>query len=113
MPRYDRTGPVGAGSRTGRGLGRCGRPADGTRPVEDPYQDEGTEWFGQPWGGGRGRRRGSGMGGRASQDAAGSDLTPRRRQAFLRRRIQELTAQLDRVNKLFSGDSPDGTQDEE
>jgi hypothetical protein len=51
------------------------------------------------------------MGWRAIEDAAGNDVTPRRQQAFLRRRIGDLTAQLDRVNQLFSGDSGDGTQD--
>lgn len=121
MPRYDRTGPVGAGARTGRGLGRCGRPTDRTREVEDPNPDDGGRWFGRPWGGGRGRgfggggqgrRQGFRMGWRAIEDAAGNDATPRRQQAFLRRRIKELTAKLDRLNQLFSDDSRDGTQDQ-
>jgi hypothetical protein len=38
------------------------------------------------------------------------DLAPRQRQAFLRRRIQELTAQLDRLNKLFSAESGEEKQ---
>jgi len=122
MPGYDRTGPVGNGPRTGRGLGRCRRAAERTRSVEDPYQGEDAGWFDQPWGGGRGRgfgnggrgrRRGFGMGWGASQDPAGSDVTPRRRQAFLRRRIRDLTAQLDGVNQLLSDDSPGGVQDQE
>ena len=115
MPGYDRTGPVGAGPRTGRGVGRCRRASEETRSVEDRYQGGDAGWDGRPWaggrgrgfgGGGRGRRRGFGMGWRASQDLLSSDLTPRRRQAFLQRRIRELTAQLDRVNQLFSDDSP-------
>ena len=120
MPGYDRTGPVGNGPRTGRGLGRCRRAVEKTRSVEDPYQDEGAGGNGRPWGGGRGfgnggrgRRRGFGMGWRASQDPAGSDVTPRRGQAFLRRRIRELTEQLDGVNQLISDDSPGGVQDQE
>ena len=122
MPRYDRTGPVGDGSRTGRGQGRCGRPADKRTEVEDPYPDYGVGWFGRPWGGGRGpgrggggrrRRRGFGIGQRAIDDPAASDVTPRRTQTFLRRRIKEMTAQLDRINQLLSEDSPDVTQDQE
>ena len=122
MPGYDRTGPVGTGARTGRGLGRCGRPADRTTEVEEPYQDDRVGGYGRRSGGGggrgfgsggQGRRRGFGMGRRAIDDPAGGDVTPRRRQAFLRRRIEELTAQLDRVNRLFSGGSRDGTQDQD
>lgn len=121
MPRNDRTGPAGAGPRTGRGLGRCGRSADRTTEVEHPYQDYRVGWFGRRWGGGRGRGLGSGgqvrrrfgMGWRTIEDPAGEDVTPRRQQAFLRRRIRELTAQLDRLNQLFSSDSRDGTQDQE
>jgi len=118
MPGYDRTGPVGNGPRTGRGRGRCRQAAERTRSVEDPYQGEDGGGNGRPWGrgfgnGGRGRRRGFGMGWRANQDPAGSDVTPRRGQAFLRRRIQELTEQLDGVNQLLSDDSPGGVQDQE
>jgi len=116
MPGYDKTGPVGAGPRTGRGQGRCQRAAERARSGNDPRKGEG------PGGGGRGRgfgnggwghRRGFGMGWRASQDPAASDVTPRRRQAFLRRRIRELTAQLDQVNRLLADDSPGGVQDRE
>ena len=128
MPGYDRTGPVGAGARTGWGRGPCGRPADGTRPVEEPYQDEGARWYGRRPGGGRGfggagwgrgfggggwgRRRGFEMGRRTIDDPSGGDVTPRRRQAFLRQRIEELTAELDRMNQLLSEDSREGAQDE-
>jgi len=122
MPGYDRTGPVGAGPRTGRGLGRCQRAAGRARSGEDPRQGEGPGGNGRASGGGRGRgfgnggrtrRRGFGIVCRASQDPAGSDVTPRRRQAFLRRRIGELTAQLDGVNQLLSNDAHGGVQDQE
>ena len=124
MSGYDRTGPLGNGSRTGGGLGRCGRPADGTRPVGDPSRDEGDEGegrYGRRRGGGRGRSFGRGgrgrrwgfrMGRRAINDPAASDVTPRRRQAFLRRQIRELTKELDRVNQFLSEDSREGAQDE-
>jgi len=56
MPGFDRTGPLGAGPRTGWGRGLCG-PTTGAR---------GSLWHGRgffggigrgglPWGGGRGR----------------------------------------------------------
>lgn len=53
MPNMDRTGPDGKGSRTGRGMGRCGGGADrreerGTAPRQ---------------GEGRGRNGGGGRGG--------------------------------------------------
>jgi len=116
MPGYDRTGPVGAGPRTGRGRGRCQRAAERTRSGDDPYQGEDPgggarrRGFGN---GGRARRRGFGIGWRASQDPAESDVTPRRRQAFLRRRIRELTAQLDGVSQRLSDDAPGGVQNRE
>lgn len=122
MPRYDRSGPVGAGPRTGRGLGRCGRPDDRTAGPEDSYPDYRAGWFGRSRGGGRGRgfggggwgrRRGFGMGGRDIDDPVADDPPPRERRAFLRRKIQELTEQLDRVNELFSGDSRDDAKDQE
>ena len=51
MPGGDRTGPVGFGPRTGRGMGYCsGYPAPG-------YANAGFG-FGRGFGGGRGGRRG-------------------------------------------------------
>ncbi len=55
MPRFDGTGPGGAGPMTGRGMGYC-NPA-GTR-------GQGRGWFGRGWGtgGGFGRGRSGGPG---------------------------------------------------
>ncbi|MGC9349886.1 MAG: DUF5320 domain-containing protein [Anaerolineae bacterium] len=55
MPRGDRTGPMGAGPMTGRGLGYCaGNPAPGYA-----YGGPGMGWGrGMGWGGGRGWRHG-------------------------------------------------------
>jgi hypothetical protein len=53
------------------------------------------------------------MGRRAIEDPAGDDVTPRRRQAFLGRRIEALTEELDRVKTLLSEYSRGGAQDEE
>jgi hypothetical protein len=43
-------------------------------------------------------------------DYAADDLAPRQRQAFLERRIRELTDQLDQLNKLFPSDSEGDTE---
>ena len=122
MPGYDRTGPVGAGPRTGRGLGDCGGSAGRTTGPEEPYEDRRDGWFRRPWGGGRGRGRGRGGRGRrwgfgagrgAIDDPRADDLSAGRGQAFLKQRIRELTAQLDRLNRLFTGDSESDTRDQE
>ena len=55
MPGFDRTGPLGQGPRTGRGMGYC---AGGTN-VNYGY---GVGRGGIPWGGGRGRAWGGGFG---------------------------------------------------
>ena len=53
MPGLDGTGPMGQGSRTGRGLGRC-NPANDTANSNNNFQ--------RPMGGGMGRGRGCGFG---------------------------------------------------
>ena len=62
MPRYDRTGPAGAGLRTGWGLGRCAAyAAGGLRTLGGRVRGVGQGGF--PLGGGRGRCfGGQGMG---------------------------------------------------
>jgi len=63
MPGGDRTGPMGAGPRTGRAAGFCaGYDVPG---YMNPYGMYGGGWGGGGWGGGgwgRGRGRGRGMG---------------------------------------------------
>lgn len=51
MPGYDKTGPMGKGSRTGRGLGKC-KPAKEEREKDD--KSLGLGRGGNPRGGGRG-----------------------------------------------------------
>jgi len=60
MPRQDRTGPMGAGPRTGWGMGLCGTEAG--RSLY-PGGFRGLGRGGAPWGGGRGRCRGGFFGG--------------------------------------------------
>ena len=122
MPRNDRTGPAGAGPRTGRGRGRCGRSADGAGSAEGFRRGEGAGRFGRRWGGGGGRGFGNrgwgrgggrGMGWRASGDPAQTDATPRGVQALLRRLIRELTAQLNALSRPLPADSSDRVEDRE
>ncbi len=53
MPRFDRTGPSGAGARTGEGRGPCGQGI-GTRRFSWRGFFRGIGRGGLPWGGGRG-----------------------------------------------------------
>jgi len=116
MPGYDGMGPLGGGSRTGGGRGRCRRPADESASMEDPYQYYGLGWGYSPWpegGGGRrfrgrgsGRGRGFGRAGRGTGELIGPDGAERQGETFLMRRMDELTAALDRVKELLSKYSP-------
>lgn len=116
MPGFDRTGPAGAGPRTGRARGLCNRPGERATAIEDPdlaasILDRGIArgywpWAGGPGrrfrGGGRGRGRGFGRGWRAIEDAADPDATPRQHAAFLKWRMETLTEELNRVKERLS-----------
>jgi hypothetical protein len=56
MPGMNYTGPEGKGPRTGRGLGRCRKPADIT-PDSDEYQLGKGMGLKRKSGGGRGKGR--------------------------------------------------------
>ena len=67
MPGFDRTGPLGEGPRTGRGLGRCGKAKNSRSSDVAPgpavrLGDSPTARRGLGRGGGRGRRGGPGRG---------------------------------------------------
>ena len=63
MPGFDRTGPMGEGPRTGRGLGRC----NNTNTPESSDVGRGRPVrMGYGRAPGRGLRRGGGWGGRGS-----------------------------------------------
>ena len=59
MPGYNRTGPLGAGPRTGWGRGQCGTATDSPRFSWGGLL-RGIGRGGLPWGGGRGRCLGGG-----------------------------------------------------
>ena len=99
MPRGDRTGPAGAGPRTGRGAGFC---AGFTVPGFLDAGSRGGRGRGGGWGaGGRVRGRGHwGGAGRFGPPAAlefveGVGEEP----ADLRRRMEDLTAALEVLNR--------------
>ena len=67
MPGFDRTGPLGEGPRTGRGLGKCGKakaiPGSDVAPGRAVrLGDRPTAGRGPGRGSGRGRRGGQGRG---------------------------------------------------
>ena len=68
MPGFDRTGPQGAGPRTGRGQGLCGAYTGREAQVS-----RGVGRGGAPWGGGRGRCFGGRGMGRSWSELAGTD----------------------------------------
>jgi hypothetical protein len=128
MPGRDGTGPMRARVRAGGGRGRWARPADESASMEDPYQYYGVGWGYWPWDdggesreGGRSRRFGAGrrsrgrgfrMGKKGTQNPTGSDGTRRMRETFLRRRLEALAAELDRVKALLSECSRGDGEDE-
>jgi hypothetical protein len=89
--------------------------------MEDPYQYYGIGWGYSPWGeygGGRrfrgrgsGRGRGRGRGRRGVGAPFDPDGGGRQEETFLMRRMDELTAALDRVKDLLSKHLPAEGQD--
>jgi hypothetical protein len=100
MPGLDKTGPTGAGPRTGRGLGCCANA-----------QEQGAEKGGRPLGGGRGRCFGGG--GNRGRRRSFSDPVPpsssddidvlRAQLAAANEQIAALKARLDELEKLGHG----------
>jgi hypothetical protein len=56
MPNMNHTGPEGKGPRSGRGLGRCKKPAPES-PKESPFELGQGMGFKRKAGGGRGKGR--------------------------------------------------------
>ncbi|MBW1741957.1 MAG: DUF5320 domain-containing protein [Deltaproteobacteria bacterium] len=67
MPGFDRTGPIGEGPRTGRGLGRCGKANE--KPSQDDFPGRRVR-FGDGQGAGQGLGRRAGRG-RSSRQGRG------------------------------------------
>jgi len=112
MPGGDRTGPMGMGPRTGRGLGHC------TGSATPGYAVGGGRGRGMGWGGGRGRgwRRGGGGGGFGFHGGWGpgyyaggpvQGMTPGEELSSLRGQAEALGGELkaiqDRISALEAG----------
>lgn len=114
MPRFDGTGPLGQGPRTGGGFGFCGTGTGRGNLVSNPYRGAGRGL--PPWGGGRGRCFGGGRGGRffgyggfgrwGIQPVDSVQPTPEQEAAFLKNQAaileQELAAVKERLDRIES-----------
>ncbi len=100
MPGRNRTGPLGQGAMSGRGLGDCrGTAATDERPAFGRGRGTGG---GGGMGRGQGRGRGQGMGrgfGRGLGAQIADDGPAGRTQAELEREIEELKIRLEAVEK--------------
>jgi hypothetical protein len=111
MHGYDEADSLRTGAHTRRRLRRCGRLADDTTAVADPYHDCGLGWSHWPGDGSRGRR--SSRAGRAAADSARLDTALGQRRAFLWRRMGALEEELDRVKALLLEYTPDDARDQQ
>jgi hypothetical protein len=111
MHGYDGTDSLRTGAHTRRRLRRCGRLADETAAVADPFHDCGLGWSHWPGGGGRGRL--SSRAGRAAEDSDRPDAAFGQQRAFLWRRMEALEEELDRVKALLSDYSLGDARDQQ
>ncbi len=94
MPGRNRTGPLGQGAMTGRGLGDC----RGTAAYDEAPAFGRGRGMGGVGGMGRGRGQGLGRGfGRGIGAQAAVDATAGRNQAELERELEELKSRLKAV----------------
>ena len=113
MPGFDATGPMGQGSMTGWGRGRCQGDAQGTPPLS--FGRGGFQGRGYFQGrGGRGCRRGFGAGGgrgfgpggqfagRGQSVGAAPVATPTSDLEALRREAEACAQNLERINARIS-----------
>lgn len=105
MPGFDRTGPTGAGSRSGRGMGLCrGYARTGMGSIGNMFRGLGRGLA--SWGGGRGRCFGGwGAGGNAPLSTPASTAGPdeasmlRKELADLQNYVADLKARIEELDK--------------
>ena len=102
MPGFDRSGPMGGGSRTGRGMGLCGT---GRNRGGFFGGSRGAGRGQAPWGGGRGRCWGlGGWWGSNPQASAAPDQEAETLKAALAEAKEELAAMEARLRELEKQD---------
>lgn len=105
MPRGDRTGPNGLGSRTGRGAGYCsGNNEPGYTTAGGRGGLGGRRGGGRGLGLGRGLNRGTGLGLRQRFGGAPANVAPAQNEA-LSRKAQELEEQIAEIKNQLNQQS--------
>ncbi len=101
MPGGDRTGPLGLGSMSGRGVGFCG--GYGIPGYMNPFPGR---FFGRGYGGGFGFGRGRGFRGRAAVPfypyPYGFPYSAQNEAEMLRQEAQQLETSLEEIKKRLS-----------
>jgi hypothetical protein len=110
MPRLDKSGPMGYGPQTGRGLGSCEGSQD---PGSSAMPGRG---FGRGFGGGRGGGRrgfggGMGLGRRARRGRFDVQPTRQEERSFLENQTEALQRQLNAVKQRLEELEPEETRD--
>ena len=103
MPRGNRTGPMGSGPRTGRGLGYCsGETVPGF--IHGAPMGRGRGWGGG-WGGGRGRGRGWERQNRYALDESPyypEPMTADEESKYLGQTLENLKSQINTIEKRIA-----------
>ena len=118
MPRFDGTGPNGAGPMTGGGRGNCALPAGSTqRPVRSGFFGRGRGWgrgFGRGWGrgfGGYGTAYSYAYGNPYYGDPYAPEFTPQQEAAGLKAEAKlmqdDINAMNQRIKELESNSAPE------
>jgi hypothetical protein len=117
MPRFDRTGPMGAGPMTGGARGRCNPAAAGPIPAWAGSYTYGRglalrRGFGRGFGAGPGRGYGGGYAGypmvgpQAIPADSGAEIDMLKAQAdYLKSSLDAVKARIDELEKKFSKES--------
>lgn len=110
MPRLDKSGPMGYGPKTGRGLGSCEGFQD-SGDLKMPGRGFGRGYGGAGGGGRRGFGRGMGVGRRARRGRF--DVQPARQEerSSLENQAEVLQSQLNAVKQRLEELKPEETQD--
>ena len=110
MPRLDKSGPMGYGPKTGRGLGSCEGVQDSGN-LNMPGRGFGRGYGGAGGGGRRGFGRGMGSGRRARRGRFDVQPTRQEERSSLENQAEVLQSQLNAVKQRLEELEPEKTQD--